>query len=202
MHPTTPPRAKRAGLRLAILALLLLLLPFATACKNARLAPPLSEEEVATYTEGQPEVIVPRGGALGFDEFESLHLGMEQDEAMAELKRICGKLEVYEGGWRHKQATFHGCVIENDDGSQTVLRGGFWPFNGDRLSTLELKSRSLTPGLVRARFMQVAGPLEEDLPRRGTLMMASDRYRLFANWDDGGDGPTHLTIGYQPDLFE
>ncbi|TXD43484.1 hypothetical protein FRC96_01600 [Lujinxingia vulgaris] len=171
-------------------------------CKNARLAPPLTDEEIAEYTEGQPEVFVPRGGALGFDQFESLHLGMAQEEAMAELERICGKLEVYEGGWRHKDASFHGCVIENDDGSQTVIRGGFWPFNDNRLSTLELKSRSLTPGLVRARFTQVAGPLEEDLPRRGTLMMASDRYRLFANWDEGGQGPTHLTIGYQPDLFQ
>ncbi|RDV40093.1 hypothetical protein DV096_05915 [Bradymonadaceae bacterium TMQ3] len=188
--------------RLLFLLLLPAMMLLMAGCKNARLAPPLSEEEVAELTEDQPEVFVPRGGALGFDQFEALHLGMPQEEALAELERICGKLEVYEGGWRHKDATFRGCVIENDDGSQTVIRGGFWPFNDDRLSTLELKSRSLTPGLVRARFSQVAGPLEEDLPRRGTLMMASDRYRLFANWDDGGQGPTHLTIGYQSDLFD
>ncbi|RAL24941.1 hypothetical protein DL240_01655 [Lujinxingia litoralis] len=183
--------------------LLLLALPaLSTACKNARRAPSLTEDQVAEYTRDQPEVFVPRGGAIGFDQFETLHLGMEQAPAMAELERICGKLEVFEGGWRHKEASFHGCVIENDDGTQTVIRGGFWPFNDNRLSTLELKSRNLGAGLVRARFMQVAGPLTEDLPRRGTLMMASERYRLFANWDEGGQGPTHLTIGYEPTLFE
>src|SRR5690554_7314733 len=71
--PHTPPLlARSTGIRLAM-ALLLLLLLFSTACKNARLAPPLSDEEVATFTEGQPQVFVPRGGALGFDEFESLY---------------------------------------------------------------------------------------------------------------------------------
>jgi hypothetical protein len=157
----------------------------------------MSPEEIAEAVAGQPVIFVEKSGGLAFEGVEQLYLGQPEADAMATLESLCAVIEVYEGGWRHRNAVFKGCIIEEGSRIRTI-RAGFWPHNDNRVSTLELKEASLDPRLVRARFTQVAGPLREDLPRPGVLIMTSDRYRLFANWDEGRHGPTHLTMGFQP----
>lgn len=175
----------------------LLLLATLTGCKKARMAPPMTPDEIARHTQDQPQIFVEKNGALTLEGIEELYLGQPQHEAMAVLNEICPVIETFDGGWRHNHAVFKGCII--DDGHHTkTLRAGFWPHNDNRVSTLEIKDRTLSLPLVRARFSQIADSLTEDLPRRAILMMASPQYRLFANWDDGEDGFAHIIIGFQP----
>lgn len=166
-------------------------------CDKNRRAEPLSDEEIEKLTDGQPEIFVDKNGSLTLEGIEDLYLGQSRREAMAVLEEYCDRIHTYDGGWRHAEAVFEGCII--DDGEHfKVIRAGFWPFNDDRVSTLEIKWRQIPLPVVRARFAQIADDLSEDLPRRGILMMATSRYRLLANWDDGADGPAHITIGFHP----
>ncbi|MFU8806439.1 MAG: hypothetical protein ACNA8W_21685 [Bradymonadaceae bacterium] len=164
---------------------------------QSRKAPQLTPEEIAQIVEGQPRIFIEKEGALTLEGVEELYLGQSEADAMAILERICAVVEVYEGGWRHKDAAFKGCIVE-DGAHLKTIRAGFWPHNDNRVSTLEIKEAGHDPKLVRARFTEVGGPLSEDMPRPGVLIMASERYRLFANWDEGAKGPTHITIGFQP----
>lgn len=166
------------------------------ACKG-RKADPMSPQEIAEVTQGQPLIFVENQGGLSFEGMESLYLGQSEGEAMAVLEELCRVIEVFEGGWRHRDAVFKGCIIE-EEGRVKTIRAGFWPHKDNQLSTLELKEKNYSPKLVRARFTAVAGPLSQDMPRPGALIMVSQRYRLFANWDEGRDAPTHLTMGLQP----
>ncbi|MBA2662771.1 MAG: hypothetical protein H0U74_10780 [Bradymonadaceae bacterium] len=167
-----------------------------TACQN-RLAPPLSPEQIESATRDQPLIFIDSQGALSLEGAEKLFLGQDEASALAVLDEYCDRLEVYKGGWRHKHAVFKGCIIEVGDDTRTI-RAGFWPHNGNRVSTLEVKHHNFEPQLVRARFMQYADELTEDIPRPGALMMASTRYKLFASWDDGAKAPTHITVGFIP----
>ena len=181
---------------LPLTALSLLILSFAVGCKQ-NLAPPLSDEDIQRFTQGQPEIFALHQGHLTLVGLDGLYLGQPFDEAMEKLEEHCDLLEVFDGGWRHNHAVFKGCII--DEGPRTrTLRVGFWPTNENRVSTLELKDRRLNQPLIRARFTQIAGPLTQDLPRRGLLMMADSQHRLFASWDDGEDQPAHIIIGFQP----
>jgi hypothetical protein len=181
--------------RLLHLALFTLVLT-SLACQG-RKADPLSPQEVAEVTKGQPLIFVENKGGLSFEGLEGLYLGQSEGEAMAVLEELCRVIEVFEGGWRHRNAVFKGCIIE-EEGQVKTIRAGFWPHKDHQLSTLELKEKNFSPKLVRARFTALAGPLSQDMPRPGALIMVSERYRLFANWDAGRDGPTHLTMGLQP----
>ncbi len=186
--------------RIIVTALIMSLLVSAllvSACKRDRRAPELTAEEIRELTEGQPDIFIEREGTLTLEGIEELYLGQTKGEAMEVLNDYCEALQVFEGGWRHSNAVFKGCIIGSGDDIKTI-RAGFWPFNNDRLSTLEIQSRSIPQPVVRARFTEIADVLQEDLPRRGILMMASSRYRLLANWDDGLDEPVHLTIGFHP----
>lgn len=175
---------------------LLAIVVTATACQQQK-APPLTQTELDEITRGQPEIFVEINGALTLEGIEDLYLGQPYDEALAVLNDYCSTLETFEGGWRHNDAVFKGCIIE-EGGHITTLRAGFWPQNENRVSTLEIKDRRLSQPLIRARFTQVAGELTQDLPRRGILMMTSPEYRLFASWDDGQNAPVHIIIGFQP----
>ena len=186
----------RSGRTLSLLVILFVASATLTACQK-KLAPPLSDADIQRLTEGEPQIFVEKNGTLTLEGIEDLYLGQSKEDAMKVLTDYCGTLEVFDGGWRHNQAVFKGCII--DDGPQTkTLRAGFWPHNGDRLSTLEIKDRPLNLAVVRARFSEFADELTEDLPRRGILMMATPDYRLFANWDEGQHGHAHLIIGFQP----
>ncbi len=166
-----------------------------------RLAEPMSEAEVALAVKGQPKIFLPVQGTLALEGAEGLYLGQEEQAALTVLGELCGNLEVYEGGWRHKDAVFKGCIIEQDGETRTI-RAGFWPHNGNRVSTLEVKHYNFSPELVRARFTQFASAVTEDIPRPGALIMASTRFRLFASWDEGAQSATHITVGYIPKYIE
>ena len=166
-----------------------------------RIAEPMSEAEILSVVQGQPKIFLPVQGTLALEGAEGLFLGQEEQEALAVLGELCGNLEVYDGGWRHKDAVFKGCIIEQDGETRTI-RAGFWPHNGNRVSTLEVKHYNFTPDLVRARFTQFASALTEDIPRPGALIMASTRFRLFASWDEGAQSATHITVGYIPKYIE
>ncbi len=166
-----------------------------------RKAPPLSAEEIRYAVQGQPKIFLEREGSLALEGVDGLYLGQEEQEALAVLEKHCGRLEVYDGGWRHKGAVFKGCIIEKDGETRTI-RAGFWPHNGNRVSTLEIKHYNFSPLVVRARFTEFADALTEDIPRPGAVIMASTRFRLFASWDDGATGATHITVGYIPKYIE
>lgn len=186
--------------RVLVIALLLSIVASAllsTACKRNRTAPTLSAEEIQELTKDQPDIFIKRDGSLTMEGVENLYLGQSYDDAMEVLDDYCEVIKVFEGGWRHSHAVFKGCIIGSGPEAKTI-RAGFWPFNEDRLSTLEIQSRPIPQPVVRARFTEIADELKEDLPRRGLLVMASSRYRLLANWDDGVDEPAHITIGFHP----
>ncbi len=186
-----------------LIAHLLLFLILATsltlvACERNRLANPLSDDEIEELTKGQPQIFLKKDGTLTLEGIEDLYLGQSYDEAMEVLDEYCEYIMVFEGGWRHRDATFKGCDVFKDDGSIMTLRAGFWPFADNRLSTLELRDGAFSMPVVRARFTELADELKEDLPRRGILMMQSTRYRLIASWDDGASEPVRITIGFHP----
>lgn len=183
--------------RISAVLLLAAIASMAVACERHRLAPPLTDQEIATFTEGQPQIFIHQKGSLTLEGIEQFYLGQSYEDAMEELNQLCEVIQVFEGGWRHKHARFKGCDIYEEDRIWTA-RIGFWPFNDDRVSTLEIQSQVIPMRVVRARFSEIADELTEDLPRRGILMMASTRYKLMANWDDGLDEPVHLIIGYHP----
>lgn len=167
-------------------------------CDRDRTATPLTDEEIAELTEDQPQIFVETNGTMTLEGIEDLYLGQPKDEAMEVLEDYCdGRINTYEGGWRRADAVFEGCIVDEGTHFKTI-RAGFWPFNDDELSTLEIQSEPIPQPVVRARFSEIAGELTEDLPRRGILMMADERYRLLANWDDGADEPAHITIGFHP----
>ncbi len=178
--------------------LLLLLVGGCDGCEKHHKAPPMDADEMASITDGAPQIFIERQGTLTLEGIDELYLGQSKEEALEVLDTYCDRIMTFEGGWRHKDAVFKGCNIIDNDGQVSTLRAGFWPFADNRLSTLELQDRTLSPRLVRARFTQIADTLEQDLPRRGILMMSSSRYRLIASWDDGVDEPVRLTIGFHP----
>ncbi len=184
--------------RATLIGALAVFLLFAAACEHHRKVPPLTEAELEELTVDQPRLFVETGGTLTLEGMEELYLGQPYEEAMEALGGYCGdRINVFEGGWRHSDAVFKGCLV--DEGSTTItLRAGFWPFNDNRVSTLEIRSQRVSLPVVRARFSQISNELTMDLPRRGLLQMANSRYRLVANWDEGLDQPAHITIGYHP----
>lgn len=181
--------------KLLLLAVFLLSIPLG-GCRN-KLATPLTAEEITALTRGEPVIFTVDDGNLGLEGLDGFYLGQDHQAAMTRLHEVCEVIETFDGGWRHNDAVFKGCIIDTEE-ITTTLRVGFWPQNGNRVSTLEIKERPLDQRVVRARFSELAAPLTLDLPRKGLLMMANTRYRLFASWDDGLDGPAHLTIGFQP----
>lgn len=168
------------------------------ACRPPQAAP-MTDDEIARATEGQPRIFLVDERGLTLEGAEQFYLGQDEAQALEELDRLCGKPEVYDGGWRHKGAVFKGCIIENGPEVRTV-RVGFWPHNGNRVSTLEVKHKPLPYEAVRARFTQTFGAdaLVSDVPRHGALIMATEQYKLFAHWDEGIDSPTHVTVGFEP----
>jgi hypothetical protein len=168
------------------------------ACEHHRKVPPLSEEEIRELTADQPQLFIDTGATLTLEGMEDLYLGQSYEDGMEALRSYCGeRINVFDGGWRHSDAVFKGCLV--DEGSTTItLRAGFWPFNDNRVSTLEIRSQRVSLPVVRARFTELSDELTMDLPRRGLLQMANSRYRLVANWDEGLDQPAHITVGYHP----
>ena len=164
---------------------------------NRQIAPPLTAEEIEEATKDQPQIFLFHEGNLTLEGLEGLYLGQEFDAAMKALHEHCEVLEIYDGGWRHKNAVFKGCIIDIEETTRTV-RVGFWPHNQNRVSTLEIKEDPIPMRVVRARFSQIAGALTMDLPRRGLLMMTDENYRLFASWDDGEAEAAHILVGFQP----
>ncbi len=181
-----------------LIALVALLSGGCDGCENHRMAEPMSEEQIASVTEGAPQIFVEQRGTLTLEGLEELYLGQSKDEALEALDTYCERIMTFDGGWRHQEATFKGCNIIADDGSLTTLRAGFWPFADNQLSTLELQDEPRSMELVRARFTEISDRLNQDLPRRGLLLMSSSRYRLIASWDDGSQEPPRITIGFHP----
>ena len=188
---------KRRSFSIVLTALFVAMTAVSTGCDRDRRVPPLTADEIEELTRGEPQIFVERHGSLTLEGIEDLYLGQSYDEALEVLDDYCDRIKTFDGGWRHKEATFKGCILPADEGYKTI-RAGFWPFNDNELSTLEIQSRAISQQVVRARFTELAGELTEDLPRRGILMMASERYRLIANWDDGAHEPAHITVGFPP----
>ncbi len=185
---------------LSLFAVLVVSLLVSVGC-GQRKADPMDEAEILRVVQGQPKIFLPTNGTLALEGAEGLYLGQDESEALAVLGELCGTLEVYDGGWRHKDAVFKGCIIEQNGETRTI-RAGFWPHNENRVSTLEVKHYNFSRDVVRARFTQFADALTEDIPRPGALIMASTRFRLFASWDEGAQSATHITVGYIPKYIE
>jgi len=126
-----------------------------------------------------------------------LHLGQAHDAAMEILKSTCPNTVRRDSNSLSAEAFFVGCrLAESEAGPLHSLRIGFWPRIDKKSATLEAKRDHVDPGIVWRRFRQV---VDEDQIRRkrwtgNILMVWTPRYRLFADWDEGDDGPHHRRL--------
>ena len=176
---------------------LLLLVAMGTAGCKSDSKPPEAWPEV---TEGdQPTLFEHRAGHPAIAEIDGLYLGQEHDAALRALADYCKHPVKRGAGMFGGDAYFVGCRLE-DRAPLQYIRLGFWPRIDERVATLEIKRDSVPPPVVRKQFLALLdGKPNETLSHR-IIQMTAGRYRFFADWDEGLDGPTHLIIGFSPNI--
>lgn len=119
------------------------------------------------------------------------------------LKSTCPNTVRRDSNSLSAEAFFVGCrLAASEDSPLHSLRVGFWPRIDTKSATLEVKRDHVDPGVVWHRFRQA---VDDDQIRRkrwtgNILMVWTPTYRLFADWDEGDDGPTHITVGFAPEV--
>ncbi len=160
--------------------------------------PPDSWEEVELANE--PQLFETRQGHPALIELEGLHLGQKSEPARSALRKYCEHPVRRDSRQMGSDAYFLGCRLEDHETIES-LRIGFWPDIGERVATLEYKRKAVPPRTVRQRYLTVVDEegVDETLEPR-SVRITSARYRLFADWDEGKDGPTHIVVGFSPHL--
>lgn len=175
-----------------IFLLSLIMLTIAMGCKDQN--PSLTEAEIDEITRDAPQVVVQVGDRLSLEGLEGLYLGQPQDEALEWMEKRCNRFVSLEGGIRREESTFKGCDTPKHEFLYS-FRVGFTGRASDRVFTLELKRRNLEPELVRARFAEHAGEIETEVVRPGITRVETARHKMYADWDEGAKGPTHILVG-------
>lgn len=155
--------------------------------------PPPTAAEIAALPKDAPAVFVapPRASLEGLD---GLYLGQPQADALKIMETMCSRFVELEGGWKRANTSFKGCHLAGHPTLYT-FRVGFNPAIQNRVFTLEVKRRSLQQDLVRKRFWQHFNDIQSDFYRVGMLKGETPAYNMFADWEEGLDGPTHLLLG-------
>lgn len=168
-----------------------------TSCRDDS-TPPDSWEDIELASE--PQLFEIRQGHPALAELEGLHLGQKNEPARSALREYCEHPVRRDSRQMGSDAYFLGCRLEDHETIES-LRVGFWPDIGERVATLEYKRRAVPPPTVRQRYLAVVDEsnVEETLEPR-SVRIASAQYRLFADWDEGSDGPTHIVVGFSPHL--
>jgi hypothetical protein len=148
----------------------------------------------------QPTLFEARNGHPALRDLEGLHLGQSHDEAMDALHTYCKNPVRREKGYFGGGAYFVGCRITEHDRLHYV-RLGFWPRIDDRLATLEIKRATVPPMAVRHQALALfEGQQTEQTYQSRMLQVIGDTYRVYADWDEGLDGSTHIIVGFDPDI--
>jgi len=184
---------------LSVYILLALSCVLASSCRDDG-TPPDDWEEVELANA--PRLFETRRGHPALVELEGLHLGQEPEPARKALRAYCEHPVRRDSRQMGSEAYFLGCRLEDRETIES-LRVGFWPDIGERVATLEYKRKAVTPPAVRQRYLAVVDEDEKDVeetlePR--SIRITSARYRLFADWDEGKEGPAHIVIGFSPHL--
>jgi len=151
--------------------------------------------------DGQPELFERRHGHPALANLEDLHLGQSREAARETLDPYCGDDVIERGeGPLGGDATFYGCRIDDMEAVQFV-RVGFWPRLDNRVATLEVKRSSVPPAAVYRAFRRLLeSEPDKQVLRSQIVQLEYPEYRLFADWDQGLEGPTHLTVGFDPEI--
>ncbi len=187
----TPPVV--SGLIALVVAATLLVL----GCRDEGTPPEIWEE---VELESQPKLFERRRGHPALAELQGLYLGQDADDARRTLREYCEHPVRRDTTQTGSEAYFLGCRLSDTEPLESI-RIGFWPKIGDRVATLESKRQTVPPEAVRRRYLEVVGDEEVDEtlhPR--SIQITSARYRLFADWDEGPEGPTHLVVGFSPHI--
>lgn len=156
--------------------------------------PPLTPDKIAELVKGQPHILVNKDGKVTLEGLEEVYLGMSEEEALAALKPRCKRFVELTGGVMRESSVFKGCLTP-DDPQTYAIRVGLTKRASNRVFTLEVERRPVSLQVIRARFVEMFPNPRLDLPKRGALTMESGIYNLFADIDEGVDGPTHILIG-------
>lgn len=148
-----------------------------------------------------PTIFERRQGHPALADLEGFYLGQRRSEARDDLERYCrGEMLRRNSEDRSGEAYFLGCRVD-DTPELSFVRVGFWPRLDDRVATLEVKRPTVSPagvyGALHA-FMREE-PKQKVLNSRVIQVVYPD-YRFLADWDQGLDGPTHLTVGFDPQI--
>jgi len=163
--------------------------------------PELTKKQVTSLVDGAPKVFVDDGDRVTLEGLEDFHLGQSEKDAMQAIKKRCRHPVVLQGGWMRGYTFFKGCPTPDDPVVQS-FRIGFHPDIDNRVFTVELERRNVTPDVLRARFYDRFGTPTEELVRPGIVEDSTARLHVFADWDDGLKGPTHVIVGYRPEIVE
>lgn len=161
--------------------------------------PPDSWADVSL--EDQPRLFESRRGHPALSDIDDLYLGQSREGGLETIDRYCGDDVIERGeGLLGGDASFRGCRVD-EEGTVKFVRAGFWPRLDDRVSTLEVKRSSVPPAAVYESIRR----LMDDDPKKKVLrdqivQLEYRDYRFFADWDEGLDGPTHLTVGFDPEI--
>ncbi len=156
--------------------------------------PPLTDAEIAEITKDGASVIVERDEGLTLEGLEGVYLGQSMGDAVEWMEKHCKRFVSLEGGIRREGSRFRGCDTPDHEFLYS-FRVGFTERADNRVFTLELKRRNLEPKLVRARFHQHVSKMNREVVRPAIIRVEGARYNMYADWDEGADGPTHILIG-------
>lgn len=157
-----------------------------------RPAPP-TEQEIAAIASDAPKVFIG-GKEASLEGLDGIWLGQSQADAEAVMKTMCSRFVELDGGWQRAHTIFKGCHLP-DDSVLYTFRVGFNPKIQNRVFTVEVKRRYVPQNLVRKRFFQNFAPVNVDYVRAGMLKAETPTTNMFADWEEGVDGPTHILLG-------
>jgi len=193
------PRAIRSPVATVLSALAVALLgPLTGGCESDGTRP---EAWTDVSLDDQPNLFERRRGHPALTDLRDLYLGQSRDSALETIRRYCGDDVIERGeGMFGGEATFLGCRVERD-GPVQFVRVGFWPRLDERVATLEVKRTSVPPAAVYDSFRRLIDEEPDNRVLRPQIVQLEyPEYRLFADWDQGLDGPTHLTVGFDPKI--
>lgn len=146
-----------------------------------------------------PELLERRHGRPALTDLDGLYLGQPAEEGRTNLESYC------DDPVRREQegsgAYFLGCPADQVDGVE-MIRVGFWPRIDERVATLEVKRTFVAPPAVWSALQPFVDSATETNRTAQTITALDDNWRFFADWDQGYDGPVHLTVGLDPDVTE
>lgn len=170
------------------------------ACEEKTPAP--TAEERQQILADAPDLFVADDRRLSLEGVESFYLGQPKQQALEALEAFCPKTMDYRAGKEANDAWFRGCVLPEPREGIISVRVGFWPVLDERVATLEVQRTGVSLAAARERFRDLVDELIVDLHRPGIVEMRSHTYQMLADVDDGTAGPTHITVGFNPQRID